>query len=284
MISYIVPENQNQRSILKLVSKLLPNYSYNQIEKLFRLQKVKINNTKAKKNQIVYKNDLIIIYTKEAKIVKPDINLAYIKVKFNILYEDSNILVVIKPRQTAMHSHKFSLDNQVHKYLNVKMDDIFKPAHIGRLDKDTTGIVIYAKNYQTALEMNKKQHFFVKRYVFKSDIDLKEKIDVKFWIKKNDDLKKMEVSQEKTKNSQLAITSLFLIGNNKIAQLQTGKKHQIRLTLSHLGYPIYGDQKYGSFKLMPMFLHCFFLQLNNLEGNLQYLNNKQFIDKPRWWE
>lgn len=276
--------DQQGRSLLKFVSKILTNQSYNQIEKLFRLKKIKVNGQVGKKTQLVNEKDKICFFIAQEQLTTKQKTITKnTKPNFKLIYEDENILVVSKKHNTVMHSHNLSLDSMVATYLKVDNNSLFLPTHIGRLDKLTSGIVLYAKNYQSAQELYKKQHFFVKQYTFKSDINLENQKEINIWIAKNDAKQKMEVVKQNSEKSTLATTLLFNENKNKIAQLKTGKKHQIRLTLAHLGFPIYGDSKYGGKPATRLFLHSFFLKLINLENKLSYLNNKEFIDKPTWW-
>lgn len=276
--------DQQGRSLLKFVSKILTNQSYNQIEKLFRLKKIKVNGKVGKKTQLVNEKDKICFFIAQEQLTTKQKTITKnTKPNFKLIYEDENILVVSKKHNTVMHSHNLSLDSMVATYLKVDNNSLFLPTHIGRLDKLTSGIVLYAKNYQSAQELYKKQHFFVKQYTFKSDINLENQKEINIWITKNDAKQKMEVVKQNSEKSTLATTILFNENKNKIAQLKTGKKHQIRLTLAHLGFPIHGDSKYGGKPATRLFLHSFFLKLINLENKLSYLNNKEFIDKPTWW-
>lgn len=276
--------DQQGRSLLKFVSKILTNQSYNQIEKLFRLKKIKVNGKAGKKTQLVNEKDKICVFIPQEQLTTKQKTITKnTKPNFKLIYEDENILVVSKKHNTVMHSHNLSLDSMVATYLKVDNNSLFLPTHIGRLDKLTSGIVLYAKNYQSAQELYKKQHFFVKQYTFKSDINLENQKEINIWIAKNDAKQKMEVVKQNSEKSTLATTLLFNENKNKIAQLKTGKKHQIRLTLAHLGFPIHGDSKYGGKPATRLFLHSFFLKLINLENKLSYLNNKEFIDKPTWW-
>ena len=78
------------------------------------------------------------------------------------------------------------------------------------------------------------------------------------------------------------VTTFFVQDDKKYAQLHTGKKHQIRLTLQHLGYPVYGDKRYGGKPGKRLFLHCTKLVLHNLENELEYLNDASFYSPIKW--
>ncbi|WP_434325444.1 pseudouridine synthase [Mesomycoplasma hyorhinis] len=289
MLKIIAKENDHGRTLLKFVAKILQNYSTSQIEKLFRKKEIKVNKKPQTKKYIVQQDDIIQIYTNEKldKLKTQELENQTkkyiprkIKFDFDVIYEDENILVLNKHINVAVHDGVWSLDNQVSKYLKTQKINSFTPSHIGRLDKATSGLIIYAKNYFSLVELNKKQNSFLKYYIFQSDIEIKKKFEVKIKIEKNEKLKKMQVTNKET--ATVALTRFFSSKNLKIAQILTGKKHQIRVSLEHLGYPIYGDTKYGGKKNKRLFLHSYKIICLNLEGKLKYLNNKTFINLPNW--
>jgi 23S rRNA pseudouridine955/2504/2580 synthase len=113
------------------------------------------------------------------------------------------------------------------------------------------------------------QHF-EKIYVFKSDI---KKSVVATTFLRHDETRHRIVEDKHGKKS---ITEFIVMKHKKIAILHTGHKHQIRATLSILGFPIYGDSKYGGKKAYRVFLHASEITLRNLDGTLAYLNNRRF--------
>ncbi len=282
MIEFSVSENQVGQKLIQLVKKLLLNFNYNEIQKLFRNKKIKVNNKPESQKYLLALGDRVLIFNSK-KEVQNQKKLPKIKTNLKIIYQDSNILIVEKPKGLQVHGGDRNLDLAVWNYLKLEKTDVFMPSHVGRLDKKTSGIILYGLNYKSVVELNKKQKFFEKIYTFESKIKLKKPIKTDLFIKKNDLNKKMEVCKNEA-GCQLISTTFFSKNNRNFAILHTGKKHQIRVTLSHLGFPIFGDEKYNGEQKNRLFLHSFSLKFDNLDGFLSYLNGKKFVSKPEWWK
>ncbi|WP_434337329.1 RluA family pseudouridine synthase [Mesomycoplasma hyopneumoniae] len=281
MIKFVATKNQSGQKLIQLIKKILLKSNYNEIQKYFRTKKIKVNNTFQEKNYIIKEKDIILIFSQE-KLKTFSKKVPEFKLNLKIIYQDENILLVDKPQNLQVHGGKFNLDLAVWNYLKIPENQVFKPSHIGRLDKKTSGIILYGLNYQSVVELNQKQKFFEKIYTFKSDINLKNTIKTDVFIKKNNFQQKMEVTL-KSPNSFFASTTFYSKNQKKFAILHTGKKHQIRVSLSHLGFPIFGDEKYGGTRDKILYLHSFSLKFSGLGGFLSYLNNRKFISKPSWW-
>lgn len=274
MNKFIATKNDAGRTILKFLISIFKNISHHKIEKLFRKKNIKINDQKINDKKIILKeNDIIKIYGLNLEEFN---NFKKIDVYFKVIYEDENILVINKPENFLVHGKYNSIDNQVLTYLNFKKIDSFTPSHVGRLDKVTSGIILYAKNYSSLKELNDKKDYFEKFYIAISNLN-KEILLESFIF--HDDLKQKEfINKEKGKKCK---TKFIPLKDNKVLiQIFTGRKHQIRASLEYLNFPIKGDTKYGGFKAKRVYLHANKIILNNLEGNLTYLNNKEFISKP----
>lgn len=279
MIIKKATKNDAQRTLFKFLVKTLDNVPISKIEKIFRKNDVKVNgNRKIDKKYLVQENDEIIIYGIEQESKKIDFSNKQIIINFHKIYEDNNILIVNKKANVSIHSEENCLDEQVLHYLKAKKEDSFLPSHISRIDKATSGIVVYAKNYATLRQMVEKQKHFEKIYILKSDFPFENKI-VEFYLKKDEKKQKMIVDAN---SGELSKTQFFTENYKKYARIFTGKKHQIRVSLSKLGFPIYGDKKYGGKKAERLFLHSYRIKFLNLDGELKYLNDKEFISYPKW--
>ncbi|MHA0297389.1 pseudouridine synthase family protein [Mesomycoplasma ovipneumoniae] len=282
MIEFSVSENQVGQKLIQLVKKLLLNFNYNEIQKLFRNKKIKVNNKAESQKYLLALGDRVLIFNFK-KEVENQKKLPKIKANLKIIYQDSNVLIVEKPKDLQVHGGDRNLDLGIWNYLKIEKTNVFMPSHVGRLDKKTSGIILYGLNYKSVVELNKKQKFFEKIYTFESKIKLKKPIKTDLFIRKNDLNKKMEVCKNEA-GCSLISTTFFSKNNRNFAILHTGKKHQIRVTLSHLGFPIFGDAKYNGEQKNRLFLHSFSLKFNNLDGFLSYLNGKKFVSKPEWWK
>ena len=213
------------------------------------------------------------------------------KIDNYILYEDDNIVVVNKPRglllqQDGDTSH-LSLDNLVSKYLNKTA----MPVH--RLDKDTSGICVFAKNNKTAAEMSKifNDHSQIeKHYLTLVSGQITEDGVVDAPLRKSFERKKMVVAPLKS-GAKSAITKYHPIKNFKDytlldIDLLTGRTHQIRAHMSYIRHHVVGDIKYGDYKVNNIFkrefgfenqfLHAYKLKFLDINGPLNYLKNKEF--------
>ena len=278
LIKLKATKNDQNRTIFKFLIKQLNNVPISKIEKIFRQKDLKINGKRTNdKTYKIVENDLIEVYGIDDASKKNPVYQA--PILFKVIYEDQNILVVDKPIDVAIHSEPNCLDEQVLTYLKYQKVDSFQPSHVGRLDKATSGLMIYAKTYQALVQLNQKTNYFQKYYQLKSDFP---------WVKKHVvlyahfDAKKQQMVLSDKVNKNKMETIFFKEQNQQYAQILTGKKHQIRLTLAHLNYPIYGDKKYGGPYAKRLLLHCTKIVLNHLENDLAYLNEIAFVSQIKW--
>ena len=211
--------------------------------------------------------------------------------KDNIVYEDNNLLIVNKPRglllqQDGNNEHE-SLDKIISDYLKA----VAMPAH--RLDKDTSGLCVFAKDKKTADELGKvfNDHAQIeKHYLTLVSGVIEEDGVVDAPLKKSFERKKMVVAPLKS-GAKSAITKYHVLEKYKNytllnVQLLTGRTHQIRAHMSYIRHHVVGDIKYGDYKVNNIFkrefdfekqfLHAFKLKFLDINGPLNYLKNKEF--------
>lgn len=274
----IAKNNDVNRSLFKYLVIMLNNVPISRIEKLFRLRDIKINGIRTNDKQYKLKlGDEIIVYGLN-DLFKENVE-SKVEINFSVIYEDKNLLIIDKTKNVAIHSEENCLNEQVLKYLNYKKNSSFVPSSIGRLDKKTSGLILYAKNYKTLVEFEEKQKYFDKVYQFVSDYNISDKKIVTVRIKKDIANEKMVVD---TKFGVQAKTAFWIDGNRKYAQILTGKKHQIRVTLQNMGFPILGDTKYGGKRARRMFLHSYSITFHNLSEDFSEYNEQIFICSPHW--
>lgn len=212
-------------------------------------------------------------------------------IKCIIIFEDSNLLIINKPRglllqQDGDNSHE-SLDKYVGDYLKMTA----MPVH--RLDKDTSGLCIFAKNKKAADEMGKifNDHSQIeKHYLTLVAGNINEDGVVDAPLRKSFERKKMVVAPLKSGAKQ-AITKYHPVEQFKDytlldIQLLTGRTHQIRAHMSYIRHHVVGDIKYGDFKINNVFkrefnfenqfLHAYKLKFLDIKGPLNYLKNQEF--------
>ena len=219
-------------------------------------------------------------------------------IKDIIVYEDKNLLVINKPRHLLTisdNSNLLSLDQLVWEYLKfIKSKNAFVPSPINRLDKDTSGLVLFAKNRKTMTYFSSifAEHQRVNKfYLVLVNGEVKENGVIEAPIRKNFQLKKMVVAPVKSGGKE-AKTIYTPIKNFKdytllSVQLLTGRTHQIRVHMSYIRHHVVGDNKYGDFKTNNIFkkefnfegqfLHAEKIVFDKLEEEFSYLSYKQFV-------
>lgn len=223
--------------------------------KLKKHKKIFLNGIPSFVTTTVKTNDIISI---DLDFEEETENIVSTKMNLDILYEDEAFLILNKPFGIPVHPSilhfKDSLSNGVKYYFNsISLNKKIRP--INRLDKDTSGIVIFAKNeyIQEALIKQMKNNTFKKEYFSILEGTLKESIGTI-----NAPISRKEgsiIEREINENGDIAITHFELIkkftkNNKKLSLvkfiLETGRTHQIRLHSKHIGHPILGDSLYGS--------------------------------------
>lgn len=249
------------------LKEILPNKSKNNIKSLLKNECIYINNKKVTKyNYLLKENDILYIKYKTSNL--------------DIIYEDNNIIVIDKPSALLTISNEKekvkTLYHYVLEYLKKKKQKVFI---IHRLDKDTSGIVMFAKNEKIKkLYQDNWNDLVIKRgYIAVVCGKTKDKDTIKSYLKENSNM--MVYSSY---DGKLAITNYEKIkSNNKYTMLQiyidTGRKNQIRVHMKENGTPIIGDKKYGckDNSLKRLGLHSNILIIRNLINNkiLEFSSN-----------
>ena len=249
-------ENVGNRidSFIPIVQK---DISRSMVQKLIEQNDIKVNGKKTKHSYKLKLNDEIEIIIPEAK----EIDLKAQDIPLDVIYEDNDIIVINKTKGMVVHPANGNPDGTlVNAVMNLCKDSLsgiggeIRPGIVHRLDKDTSGAIIVAKNDKAhiALSEQLKNHEIKKTYLALVRGIIKENeatINMPIARSKKD-RKKMDVD----KDGKEAITHFKVLERykNKYTLLQinleTGRTHQIRVHLSHIGYPIIGDEVYSNGK------------------------------------
>jgi len=286
-----IKTNDVGQKIFTFIKKMFRDTSLSIIYKWFRLGKIKVNNKKIKtRDYILQEGDVVLVFDSTSTVLKRE----WQKVNFDsldIVYEDENILIVDKDSNVEIHSEfNVCLDNMVRSYLSSKgeMSDenSFIVSHVHRLDKLTSGLVIYAKNKQSLdyfLSVITSKNKVRKTYVAKIEGTLKRNGIVSGFIDYNPVTQKANFKFQEFRGAKQAILDIVNIENNiATIDLVTGKKHQIRATLEYLNAPIVNDFRYGAKRrgdLKAILLNAHMLTFNELSEPFSYLNGQVFESK-----
>lgn len=298
--------NQGQR-IDKFVRKFLSNAPLSFIYKLFRIKDVKVNGKRINKDYVLQDNDIIQIYVSDKQLEEFNSTRLVVKTHQNldIIYEDQNILIVNKPSGLLVHGDekekRITLTNIVLNYLLDKgefnvFDHTFVPAPCHRLDRNTSGLVIFAKNMESLHsleELFKNKTQIQKEYLclVAGRIEGSGKIDAPLF---KDEKTKMVSVRSELMGGKRALTyyqtqEVFSDCSLLKVQIVTGRTHQIRVHTAYIKHPILGDNKYGNFDLNKkfrmlyqydnQFLHAEQITFLEINGILSYISNKTFTAK-----
>ena len=266
MIQIEISSNDQNKRLDKFVKKYLSKAPDSFIYKLFRKKDVKVNKKPKPIDYITQVGDVITIYiTKEQEesfIDKKNVETSS-SMDFKVIYEDDNILVVNKPTNLLVHDGDDKLKNddtltkQVLNYListnayNPSKENIFIPALAHRIDRNTSGLVVFGKTSIALQELFKafKNHDGMdKEYetLVCGKVTEKGKIEAK--LIKNEKTKIVNVDETNGLKALTLYTPIKVYEDVSLLSVKilTGRTHQIRVHLKHINHPLVGDQKYGN--------------------------------------
>lgn len=294
----IIEENDNNQRLDRFLFKYMNKAPRSFIFRMIRRKNIELNGKKAKPEDIIYTGDEISLFLADATIDKfrDEIKLDLTDtIDLDIIYEDENLAIINKESGILSHGDGKNIVDSFIKYLidngeyDPKKEYNFTPSLNNRLDRNTSGILIASKNYNTLQDINKYiRNRSIKRYYLtmvkgeiKSDLIIED-----FMSREN----KKTIIDSKTGEKEIKTIIRPLKVKNGFSlievELITGRTHQIRAHLNFINHPIIGDAKYGDketnkffkekFKLKDQFLHSYKLKFTDIKGELSCLNNKEF--------
>lgn len=267
-------EEQGKRLDIYVVNKS-SELTRTAVQRLIEQEHVLVNERKQKSSYKVLEGDIVTIEKVEAK----PIELKAQEIPIEIVYEDKDIIVVNKPKGMVVHPANGNPDGTlVNAIMAICGDSLsgiggeIRPGIVHRLDKDTSGLIIVAKNDKAHVNMSEqiKNHEVKKTYIALVRGRVKEnEATINMPVgRSSSDRKKMAV----TKNGKNAITHIKVLKRyDKYTLLEinieTGRTHQIRVHLAHIGYPVVGDYTYSNgkneFGVIGQCLHARYLEFKH---------------------
>ena len=301
MKEFIINQNDAGQRIDKFITKAMPELPKSMMYRLIRKKDIKLNGKRCGISDIISEGDVIRVYVKDEVSAVKQHDEAFLNAPSEIdtVYEDGNIIVVFKPAGLDSHAngetHTDTLINRIKHYLYNKGEYVpdnessFAPALCSRLDRNTSGIVTAAKNAAALREMNEaiRSGAVHKVYHCLTVSPLPEKEAIITAYHRKDEGRNIVRISDKPMEGYKEIRTGYKVLSSKNGlyltevTLYTGRTHQIRAHLAHIGSPLLGDGKYGDtaankrYGVFRQALSACELRFSFEEGTLlSYLNNK----------
>ncbi len=300
MKSLVVAEKDAGQTLRKFLTKNFPKLPVSLMYKELRKKNIKINNRRATADTVLHEGDLLQLYTNDDVLTPREkyYDFTSASSKLDIIYEDADIMVIDKPRGVLCHpaggDYTDNIIARVQKYLYEKKEwdpseSIFTPALANRLDRNTSGLILAAKNSDALRFLNEKikTHEIEKYYLALVEGTPPKVADtVTSYLTKNEKTNMVSVFENYTPGSKKIITEYRVVKSGEgrsllEINLKTGRTHQIRAQLAALGMPVVGDGKYGTAKGRSRQMLCSYRLYFNFEtaGRFSHLSHAEFISK-----
>ena len=311
MKEFIINSNDANQRLDKFIQKSVPRLPQSMMYKAIRNKRIKINGKRAEISTRLQVGDIVQMYIND-EFFDTAVETEFMSAPavLDIVYEDENIILIDKKNGLVVHEDNENtvdtLINRLKHYLydkgeyNPEEENSFAPSLCNRLDRNTGGIVIAAKNVESLRILNQKiKYRELEKYYLCITVGVppKKKDTITAYLEKNSDDNTVKVTDRKTdKNKTIITTYKVLKTKENLAlleiKLDTGRTHQIRAHMAHIGCPLLGDGKYGinkvnkEYKIKTQALYSYKLKFTFTTDSscLEYLNGKEFAVNNVWFE